>query len=48
MYTRDDINKALKTTDFMERQQLIPSVDISGHGTQDTTNKLQAAVKSNP
>ncbi|BCN30109.1 S8 family peptidase [Anaeromicropila herbilytica] len=33
LYTRDDINKALKTTDFMERQQLIPSVDISGHGT---------------
>jgi len=33
LYTRADINTALKETDLMKRMRLLPSVDTSGHGT---------------
>lgn len=36
LYSRADINNALKARSFMERQKIVPSVDISGHGTHVT------------
>lgn len=33
LYTREKINEALAVTNSMERQTLIPSTDLSGHGT---------------
>ena len=33
LYTREQINEALQETDSVRRMEVIPSVDISGHGT---------------
>ena len=33
LYTREQINQALETSDMSERLTIVPSVDLSGHGT---------------
>jgi subtilisin family serine protease len=46
LYTREQINEALAVTNPIERQALIPSTDLSGHGTHvpcPNTKKIRTA-----